>query len=826
MLRTVAARLQARRRQRRPTHVWPLRLRPEVEPLGIRVVPTLTTSFVPATGLLTVTGDSAHESALLTKDASGNILLNGAAIANGPTMTNTTEIRLFGNGGSDTLSADLPGFAGPVTLDGGLESDFLLVFGTTGNDTLVGGDEAGTFDTLFVTADANLTLSGNLSAATLTGHGTDSLDGIEYVYLLGGPGDNKLDASAFDVQGVGYAVIDGKAGNDTLIGSNGPDILSDTGGGDDVLEGRDGNDKLEDEDGGGNDLLNGGEGHDSLYDVGGDDTMIGGGGIDYLEDNGGVSNMDGGTEDDTFVIFQGAGNDTVLGGGGNDRLFQWALMGAGVVLTDTSLTGMGSDTLGGLEGVSLQDTGTAGNNVDASAFTGSATLRGGEGDDTLLGGSGDDSLEGESGNDSLAGNGGHDLLYGGTGDDAIDGGQGNDTAEGFTGDDTILGGTGNDTLYGMYDNDSLDGGSGNDLLSSFADVPSVTTTTNDTLTGGEGSDTLEGGPGDDVYVFGTAGAAAETDRVEELADGGTDRLDFGALAAGNAVTVVLTNDAPSNLASHANRVVRTTAAGQAVNFENVTGGAGNDKLTGNAAANSLAGGDGNDTLSGAAGDDTLAGGAGTDRLAETGNVNFTLTDTALTGLGTDTLSGIDRARLTGGSGSNTLNAAGFTGAATLNGGTGKDTLVGGAGNDSLLGDAGHDVLIGGAGNDTLRGGADRDLLVGGSGADSLVGEAGDDVLVGGLLSYHDEGSGITDAAALTGIRKEWARSISYGTRVDHLRGTLGGGQNDPYFVNATTVSNEAGAVDTLFGNTETDWFVVSAGDLLKDRVTGEIKTTI
>jgi hypothetical protein len=38
------------------------------------------------------------------------------------------------------------------------------------------------------------------------------------------------------------------------------------------------------------------------------------------------------------------------------------------------------------------------------------------------------------------------------------------------------------------------------------------------------------------------------------------------------VTVNLNNDGPANLASHANRTVRTTGAGQAANFENVTGG--------------------------------------------------------------------------------------------------------------------------------------------------------------------------------------------------------------------------------------------------------------
>ncbi len=48
------------------------------------------------------------------------------------------------------------------------------------------------------------------------------------------------------------------------------------------------------------------------------------------------------------------------------------------------------------------------------------------------------------------------------------------------------------------------------------------------------------------------------------------------------------------------------------NFQNVNGGAGNDKLTGDNGANILNGGRGNDTLSGLGGIDTLIGGMGRD----------------------------------------------------------------------------------------------------------------------------------------------------------------------------------------------------------------------
>jgi uncharacterized delta-60 repeat protein len=69
------------------------------------------------------------------------------------------------------------------------------------------------------------------------------------------------------------------------------------------------------------------------------------------------------------------------------------------------------------------------------------------------------------------------------------------------------------------------------------------------------------------------------------------------------------------------------------------GGAGNDALTANPNGADLTGG---------AGNDTLTGGVGDDRLLETGDANLTLTTTKLTGLGTDKLTRIERAVLTGG----------------------------------------------------------------------------------------------------------------------------------------------------------------------------------
>jgi hypothetical protein len=89
------------------------------------------------------------------------------------------------------------------------------------------------------------------------------------------------------------------------------------------------------------------------------------------------------------------------------------------------------------------------NNVDFAAVVGSATLRGGLGDNTLVGdgasqnmflGEGDDQLFGGGGDDVIGSAGGADLLDGGSGHDLLAGGIGNDRLAGGSGDDVLQGG--------------------------------------------------------------------------------------------------------------------------------------------------------------------------------------------------------------------------------------------------------------------------------------------------------------------------------------------------------------------------------------------------
>jgi hypothetical protein len=130
-------------------------------------------------------------------------------------------------------------------------------------------------------------------------------------------------------------------------------------------------------------------------------------------------------------------------------------------------------------------------------------------------------------------------------------------------------------------------------------------------------------------------------------------------------------------------------------------------------------------------------------------------------------------------------------------------FFGDAGNDSLDGRQAVQgaVLVGGVGDDSLLGGAARDILIGGLGVDTLRGGNGDDILIGGTTD-HD-----ANAAALTSLAAEWRRTdADLATRIGHLNGSQGGGLNGAYQLNATTVHDD-GAIDELFGEGGSDWFI-------------------
>ena len=144
---------------------------------------------------------------------------------------------------------------------------------------------------------------------------------------------------------------------------------------------------------------------------------------------------------------------------------------------------------------------------------------------------------------------------------------------------------------------------------------------------------------------------------------------------------------------------------------------GNDVITGTAGKDVLCGGDGNDTISGAGGNDIVLGEAGNDRLVGgsendilnggsgadtalytgTSPVTANLTTQFATGVGSDTLPGIER--LTGSDAGDKL--TGSPAANVLVGGDGADEILGLGGNDTLKSrdERKNDTVNGGPGTD-------------------------------------------------------------------------------------------------------------------------------
>ena len=159
-------------------------------------------------GLLSVTGDNGDDAIAITRDAAGQILINGGAISaqeGQPTLTNATGIVVVGGNGNDTISLDniappagqaLP----PATLFGGNGNDTLTggggndrLFGGPGDDTVIGGK--GT-DTAFLGAGNDLFIWN-------PGDGNDTVDGGAGFDTLDFRGKNGGETFSIDANGSG-----------------------------------------------------------------------------------------------------------------------------------------------------------------------------------------------------------------------------------------------------------------------------------------------------------------------------------------------------------------------------------------------------------------------------------------------------------------------------------------------------------------------------------------------------------------------------------------------------------------------------------------------
>src|SRR5262249_52872317 len=105
---------------------------PGLETLSERIAPSVTASFVPGAGILSVFGDSQDNTIVVSRDAAGRILVNGgnvSVLGGTATVANTALIQVFGLAGNDQISLDETNGVLPAA----------NLFGGDGNDTLTGG---------------------------------------------------------------------------------------------------------------------------------------------------------------------------------------------------------------------------------------------------------------------------------------------------------------------------------------------------------------------------------------------------------------------------------------------------------------------------------------------------------------------------------------------------------------------------------------------------------------------------------------------------------------------------------------------------------------
>jgi Ca2+-binding RTX toxin-like protein len=493
---------------------------PRYETLEPRQLLAVSAIFSGSSGVLSVFGDSMDNTIEVSRDAPGAILVNGGAVAvtgGVPTVANTALIQVFGMSGADTLSlvetngalphAHLYGGDGDDTLTGGSGADRL--FGQAGSDTLLGRFG---IDMLFGGAAADNLTGGDADDSSFGQNGDDRLiwnpgddtdlneggAGNDVTEVNGGGGAEDFTTTAnganvrfdrinpapfaldirttenlllnanggndsFSATGNLAALIsitvDGGTGEDSLLGSNGPDQLI---GGDD------------------NDFVDGQQGLDTVYlgagndtfqwDPGdGSDTVEGGPGSDSLLFNGsgGAEIMEASANGERVRFTRNLGNVVmdlndveridVNALGGTDTLIANNLAGTDAVEFNLNLAG----TIGGMTGDGQADSvifnGTAANdtivvNGNASGVTilglqaivniTNAEVANDRLTINLL--AGDDVLDAAG----LAANGIALTGDGGLNDDALTGGDGIDTLLGGDGDDVLIGGLGTDVLDG------------------------------------------------------------------------------------------------------------------------------------------------------------------------------------------------------------------------------------------------------------------------------------------------------------------------------------------------------------------------------------------
>jgi Ca2+-binding RTX toxin-like protein/GH24 family phage-related lysozyme (muramidase) len=674
------------------------------------------------------------------------------------------------SGGADVLvagsgDANLYG-TGNDTLVAGSGSDYLSGSGsnTYEFDSLVGDDEianlGGSGEIQFSSdvSSSDVTFSADIGAS---GGGVLLVgDGGRSIRVDGGLGAGAISSVSFAgssmslVQAVQQAASTGNADGTVVSGSTG-NLIFDVANGDSVGGGS-GQDTISAW--GNNDSLTAGAGGDLIYAQGSEDIIQGGAGNDTLDALGANTTLIGGTGNELFKVNDASEVVSVDAGGGSDSIVSsvsytlptnvdtltlsgnadlsatgnddvanlitgnsgddWLVAGSG---SDTLVSGIGIDTLVGGSGADTFDINNSGDVVQTPYYngyqdtinssvdyflvapvytltlTGSAdltgtdsfgyaTVTGNAGNDTLIGGNnGFDELVAGSGIDTLIGRNGRTTFVINNAADVVEiqGSQLYDTVESsvsyvlgnqldylqLIGSDDLVG-QGNDDasnqITGNSGNDTLIAGSGNDTL--------VAGSGTDTLIAGSGADLLKGNASD-TFVLGSNVTSSEI-----TVSSGSAAIEFGPGVTAADLTLGMTFGGNGDLA------LLIQDGSMAVT---VDGG-----LTGS--INQFDFSDGSQLS--------------LEQLLKAGH---TESATLVGGAGNAILDIDDSASITGGTGADTIIAAGS-----------NDTITAGVGNQALYGLGEGDMIMGGVGDDTLHGGTNSSTLVAGTGNTIIYGGSG------------------------------------------------------------------------------------------------------
>ncbi len=562
------------------------------------------------------------------------------------------------------------------------------------------------------------------TAIEVTGNGSNNLI----------VGSNNLDVGDYLAGGAGNDTLDGRGGADVMIGGDGNDTYVVDNIGDSVMELTTdvastadtvlstvtyfiyrnienltllGSGNISGSGNESNNVITGNGGSNGLFGNDGNDRLFGLGGNDSLYGQVGDDTLDGGAGNDT--MYGGTGNDVYFVDSASDKVFEW--------------DGQGTDRVNAAVSYSLVGKGYV-EVLAAAAGSVGLTLTGNGATNTIIGNAGDDVLN-DDGRTAGAGTNAVTLM----------GGLGNDTYIVHNINDKVVETGGTDTL-----DDRITGAHSINLTSALlAGVENVTVTTSvgvavtgtagaNVMKSGAGLDAFTGGGGNDFYVVQSG------DTVVEGAAGGTD--------------TILAEDFDLTLGSGIGLQVESGYLAALTATHTLTGDANantlGDDVRNTSFAATLVGNNGNDIYELRAANTVVVEGSG----AGSGiDIVHTYLAPSVMLQGAFTLAAnVEQLSVhaissgsyfaSGSDGANVMLGVVETGVSATSvqfvfeGGGGADTLGGAAGSDFLSGGAGADVLRGFEGNDDLTSGTydflnetyEFDLTT----VDTLFGGKGDD----------------------------------------------------------------------------------------------------